>query len=410
MIRLVLALVLLATPVFALDPERREAIVISGRLWDGFRYVEMFLPSDNPELTVIAGRDSAISFVRTLEYYWPLSRQVYVDFERQTDPVKGLLRIEKDGALVAEIAAEPYAILYPEGAANGYGTLLWGAEAEEGFADYQQAEREFNRRFVEAQRAQTAYERELLEAARNGSREVIPAPPPAPEPSLRLVTRPAPSLRIDLNPGDYRISLVADGTEVPGTGRALRVIPVQDRPSIVADILPEERWTRPLASNTDAARIYARAGSTLYVTLSEASRFVEKDYLSVVSPQALASPSRQIWVRRKPLEVEELELRGTADPQRIVWSDFKVDQTSSSGFGYTVRAARHGETPDIQAFQIDVPEEGPRKVGIGLPGSDFSRDVIVVGERNAALSLLLAFLPFALFGALKLRRSRGLAF
>ena len=65
MIRLLIALILFATPAAAIDPERREAIVISGRVWDGFRHVEMFLPSATPLLTVMAGRDSAISFVRT---------------------------------------------------------------------------------------------------------------------------------------------------------------------------------------------------------------------------------------------------------------------------------------------------------------------------------------------------------
>lgn len=407
MIRLLIGLVLLASPAFALDPERREATVISGRLWDGFRYVEMFLPSDNPVLTVMAGRDSAISFVRTQEYYWPLSRQVYVDFERQRDPINGVLRIEQNGTIIAEVAEEPYAILYPEGAVNGNGSLLWGADAEQGYADYQQSEREFNRRFVEAQRAQTAYERKLLEAARIGSREVVPEPPPVPEPSLRLITRPASGLRIDLEPGDYWISLVADGAEVPGTERQLRVIPAEDRPSIVADILPEERWTRPLVSNSEAARIYAKAGSTLYVTLAEASRFAERDYLSVVSPQALASPSREIWVRRKPAEAPELELRGAADGRTIARSDFKVEQTNSSGFGYVVRPAREGESPDIQAFQIAVPVEGRERLEFGLPDADFRRQVVIVSDRSTALSLLFAFLPLAAFAGIRLRRRHG---
>lgn len=404
MIRLLLALVVAATPALALDPERREATVISGRLWDGFRYVDMFLPSDNPTLTVMAGQESAISFVRTQEYYWPLSRQVYVDFERQRDPIQGVLRIEQNGIVIAEVAEEPYAILYPEGAVNGNASLLWGMDAEQGYADYQQAEREFNRRFVEAQRAQTAYERQLLEAARNGSKEAIPEPPPVPEPSLRLVTRPISALRIDLKPGDYRISLASDGVEVPGTSRKLRVIPVENRLAIVADILPEERWTRPLASNSEASRIYARAGSTFYVTLAEASRFAESDYVSVVSPQVPASPAREIWVRRKPSEVLELELRRGFTAQTLARSDFKVEQTSSSGFGYIVRTVREGESPDIQAFQLDIPVDGGERLEFGLPDHDFRRQIVVVNDRNTALSFLLVFLPLAVFAAIRIRR------
>lgn len=404
MIRLLFALGLLASPAFALDPERREATVISGRLWDGFRYVEMFLPSDNPLLTVMAGRDSAISFVQTQEYYWPLSRQVYVDFELQREPIDGVLRIERNGVIVAEVVEEPYAVLYPEGAVNGNASLLWGADAEQSYAEYQQSELEFNRRFVEAQRAQTEYERQLIEAARNGSREVVPEPGSVPEPSLRLITRPGYALRIDLEPGDYRISLVANGTEVTGTERQLRVIPAEDRLSIVADILPEERWTRPIASNSEAARIYAKAGSTFYVTLSEASRFPERDYLSVVSPQALVSPSREIWVRRRPAEAFELELLDSSQAQTVSWSDYKVEQTSSSGFGYVVRPTREGESPDIQAFQINVPFGGNNRLDFGLPDADFRRQVVIVSERKTALSLLLVFLPLAAFAGIRVRR------
>jgi hypothetical protein len=405
-ILLLIALILFATPAAAIDPERREAIVISGRLWDGFRHVEMFLPSDTPLLTVMAGRDSAISFVRTQEYYWPLSRQVHVDFERQRDRVAGLLRIEKDGAMIAEIAEQPFAILYPDGAVNGNATLLWGADAEAGFAAYLQTERDFNRRFVEAQRAQTAHEQALLDAARNGSRAAILPPPPVPVPNLRLVTRPQPAMRVDLAPGDYRISLVADGAVVPGTLRQLRVIPAEDRPSIVADILPEERWTRPLASNSEDARLYARAGARLYLTLFEASEFAERDYLSVVSPQSPASADRRIWVRRKPAEAATLDLRQGDAPTSLALSQFKVEQTSSSGFGYVVRPVRGGEAPDIEAFRIDVPTHGVRRLALDHEALNFRREVIVVDGRNGTLALIFACLPMALFAAARIARRR----
>ena len=134
MIRLLLALLLLATPAWALDPQRHEAVVISARVWDGYQYKETFLPSTAPVLTLMAGRDSAIAFVRTQEYYWPLSRQVYVDLERQREPLAGVLRIEQAGRVVAEVAEAPYAILYPQGAVNGDGSLLWGGAALAGFA------------------------------------------------------------------------------------------------------------------------------------------------------------------------------------------------------------------------------------------------------------------------------------
>lgn len=407
MIRALLILLLLATPALALDPERREVVVVSGRVWDGHQFTEMFLPSDRPVMTVMAGGDSAIIFVRTLEYYWPLSRQVYVDFERRREPVAGLLRIERDGDLIAEIAAMPYAIDYPEGAANGNGRMLWGEEAIEGHAAYLQAERAFNRRFVEAQRAHTAYEQALLAAARAGSTDPVEAPPPLPEPDLRLVTPPSAGFRLALDPGTYRMALVADGKVVAGTERDLRVIPAAGSDVTVADVLPEERWTRPLASNAAEARIYARAGATFYLTLAEASRFRESDYLAVVAPQALALPGREVFVRRKPSAAADLEVTSPSGTQRLALGHFKVDQTSASGFGYTVRPARPGETPDIAAFSIAAPSGADGRLVLARPESGFSRQVVGVGPRNAILALLLAFLPLAGFGTVRLARRRG---
>lgn len=405
---LLFALALMASPALALDPERREVTVISGRLWEGYQYTEMFLPSHSSTLSVMAGQDSAISFVRTQEYYWPLSRQVYVDFESQRDLVSGLLRIEQNGTTVAEIVEQVYSIEYPEGAVNGNGRILWGEEAEKGYAAYRQSEIDFNRQFVEAQRAQTAYERALLDAARAGSTNPIPEPPPLPKPSLRLVTKPVPGFRIALEPGDYRMSLLMDGTVQPGTNRDLRVFTVEGQSGLVADIVPEERWTRPFPSNSTAARIYARANSTFYLTLSEATRFLEKDYLSVTAPQAQASNDRELWVRRKPSEIGEMTLAHDDVQRTLVRTGFKVEQTSSSGFGYTVRPALAGETVDIDAFPISVTVEDGGRLRLMVADQDFVREVVPVGLRNGLLAFLLAFVPLLSFAGLRLvfRRRR----
>jgi hypothetical protein len=403
---LIFGLLLAASPALALDPERREVTVISGRLWEGFQYTEMFLPSNAPVLSVMAGQDSAISFVRTQEYYWPLSRQVYVDFESQREAVSGLLRIEQNGETLAEVAEQAFSIEYPDGAVNGNGRLLWADDAEAAYAAYRQSEIDFNRQFVEAQRAQTAFEQALLDAARAGSTDPIPPPPALPEPSLRLVTKPVPGFRISLEPGDYRISLLSNGQIQPGTERALRVIPVDGLSGLVADVVPEERWTRPFPSNSQAARIYARAGSTFYMTLAEATRFREADYLAVVSPQTTASADRELWVRRKPSDFGEMQLLHGAGTETLVRTGFKVEQTSSSGFGYTVRPAQDGETADMDAFAVAVPSDGMGRLKLEVPNAGFVRELVAVGVRNGPLSFLLALLPVLAFLGLGLMSRR----
>lgn len=409
---LIVALLFSVAPAAALEPEHREVIVVQARVWDGFRYVETFLPSTMDELTLIAGEDSAISFVGTEEYYWPLSRQVYVDFDKRNEPLDGVLKVEKGGEPVADVLPQPYSIVYPDGAINGDGSLIWGAAAVDAFASYEAGERDFARRNVEAMRAESQYQQALLRAgarqAAGAPVETIAAPSPPPQPSLRLVTKPVQALRVSLAPGRYRIALWRDGREVSGTSRALNVIDAAQSAALVADIVPEERWTRPLAANSEAARIFVRPGATFYITLAEASRFDEADYLPVVSPQAAAVKGRNMWVRRKPFAPEAIALRTAAVESRLPLERLKVEQTQGAAFGYQVRAARDGETPDLSAFVVAVPDDGGAgRLQLSLPERGFERDVIVVQPRRAGLALALTAIPLMIAFAFAMRRRRA---
>lgn len=409
-----LALLLSVVTADAIEPERREVIVIKVRAWDGYNYVETFLPSTNNELTLIAGEDSAIAFVRTEEYYWPLSRQVYVDFNKQQEKIEGTLRIEHDGKTVGEASWQPYSIVYPEGAINGKGRVLWGQEAEAAYAAYQNDEREFSRRYVKALGAQTEYQRNLIRAgarrADGGPVETVTTPPALPEADLRLVTEPSGALRVSVGPGRYRMALWHGGKKVPGTERLLRVIDPAGRTSVVADIVPEERWTRPLAANSPAARIFVWPGTTFYLTLAEASQFDMADYLPAVSPQADAVEGRTMWVRRKPHVAEAVSLQAGGAATSLTLDKLKVEQTQGAAFGYAVRPARDGETPDLSAFVVTVPSEADvNRMQISLPDQQFQREVVVVRQRQAVLSLVMSLLPLGAALAFAIARRRALA-
>jgi hypothetical protein len=392
----------LVAPAQALEPEQREVVIVSGRVWEGHEFQEIFLPSTKDEMTLMAGEDSALVYVRTLEYYWPLARQVYVDLERQRDVIEGELVIRKGDAVMSREPMQPYAILYPEGAVKGGGSLLWGEEAERAYAEYQEGERRFARDFARAQQAHSAYEQRLLEsgAARKPGEpaEHIAPPPPLPQPSLRLVTQPTPAFRLVLAPGAYAMTLEEAGQAVPGTERRLRVVDRSGSAVLVADIVPAERWTRPLASNTGDARVFAKPGTVFYLTLAEADRFDEADYLPVVSPQAEPVAGRPMWVRRGPSDVDRLQADWNGEaPKTLSRQPLKVEQTSGSAFGYRVRAARDGETPDLDAFTVEVPSDPSVTRGSLVldtqAGAPFAREVVVVHPRRAALGLALAILP-----------------
>jgi hypothetical protein len=189
------------------------------------------------------------------------------------------------------------------------------------------------------------------------------------------------------------MSLEEAGRSLPGTERRLRVLDLSGSAALVADIVPAERWTQPLASNTLDARIFARPGTVLYLTLTEADHFDEADYLPVVSPQAEPVVGRSIWVRRAPSDVDRLQAFWNGiGPKPLSREALKVEQTSGSSFGYRVRAARDGETPELNAFTVNVPSDSAVTRGSVIldaqAGASFKREIVVVHPRYSLLGLI----------------------
>lgn len=409
---------LAAFPALALEPQQREVVVTHNRVWDGYKYVENFVPSDHDEIVLMAGGDNAVSFVRTQEYYWPLARQKYVSFETQREELRGSLRIFDGSKLIADVPSSAFSVVYPRGVVNGDASLIWGEDALLAREQYRRDEQEFARAFALARRARTQYEVALKNAAQARLEgqpvEDVPPPPPLPEASLRLVTQPATAYRVNLSPGEYDVIVNVDGADLPETARKLRVIaPAPQELHLVAEVVPEERWTRPIAANAPEDKIYARPGAVFYTTLHDASRYDEADYVAMTRPQAPGVEGRAIWVKRRPSEATSLRVAwndGTAET--LDRTSLKVEQTQGSQFGYVVRQAREREVPDLNAFAIKVPEDGSQRgrVSVEADGKmQLDRQVIVVRPSGGLWVWGLAVLPLVFGMAMQIHRRRAVA-
>jgi hypothetical protein len=283
---------------------------------------------------------------------------------------------------------------------HGQGELLWGEDAEAGYAAFREEERAFVRALTSSRQANTAYEAALREAAsarlRGEGVQEVPPPPERPEPFLKLVTEPQPAFRVDLPAGRYDAVLVENGEEVAGTRKILEVIDVDGSEVAVLDIVPEERWTRPIQSNRAEERIYVRPGARFFVTVHDANRYAESDYVRVVSPQGAAPHDREIWVRRKPSAADALRVdwtgAGGADVPR---TELKVVQTQGSNFGYVVREAAPEEISDLSGFPVDVPDGGANEGRLSVVGAGdpLPREIVVVQPRRAEIVWPLALVP-----------------
>ena len=184
-----------------------------------------------------AGNDSAISFARTLEYYWPLSRQVYVDFQRQRDLVEGVLC---DSGVTARRSKRrrcgPFRSHYPQGGCARPSRTSVGRECGACPPGAPRGRSEPSR----ATSLPPAVRTLLMSAvwSRRQRDRQAGEEPVSIEPSAATARAehepghcpPQPGFRIALEPGDYSLSLEQDGKVVPGTEQRLRVIsPSDDR-------------------------------------------------------------------------------------------------------------------------------------------------------------------------------------
>lgn len=188
------------------------------------------------------------------------------------------------------------------------------------------------------------------------------------------------------------------GVTVAGTERTVTVLENTGRDAVVADIVPEERWTRPIPSDTMNSKIYVRPGATFFVTLARTSKFDEEDFLAVVDPQARAVEGHQILVRRGESDVANLVVRFSGmsgEEQLLSREKLKVEQTGGSAFGYRVRQAAEGEKQDLFAFRIAVPTGVARGwiASAGAGKTDFLREFVPVPQTNGLLAAFLALLP-----------------
>jgi hypothetical protein len=425
MTRLLLCALLLAlaiAPAAAIEPETAETVVLRNRIFDGQGFRDTLVPSQTERFAILADKDNALSVRQTLEYYWPLSRQFYAAFERLDEPLEGVLRITQQGRVVAEVAAQPYVIVYPKGAAAGEAHLAWGEAAGQAASAYREEMSAYNRALAAAQADRRRYESALKAGAiaRLKGEAVPPVAPPQPVPDLpvRHVSDIHTGYPVRLPAGSYDIEAMVDGLVVEGSRRQLEAITPVTASAVTMDVVPEERWTRVLPSTEAGDAIFAAPGATFYVVLNQSDRFDAAEWQSLTEPQHAGVAGQPIWVRRGPALGRQLEARLDGDQWQVVpLRDYKVRQTQGAQLGYVIEPVKAGETGDLSAYAVKVPPLAGGGLalrviddtGAVVPGTE--RRIVVVEEGPSALLFLAATVPFlaglGILGARRWRRREG---
>jgi hypothetical protein len=406
-------LVFHAKPVDAQGSEivMKPEFVWGGSAFDDQEYSSLFSPSEVPQLFLLAGQQHVLTGRNTLVYYWPIDHTYKADWETRNELVEGKLQIlDKNHRVLHEISYEPYLMTNDDFTSYGNAHIAWGSQAEELYAKYVQERDAYLAAGAEYSGQMQEYLRQRALDPSNANLKL----PNSPEPFEVMFPEPSTGFPILLQPGEYLFRMLdSAGQVIPTSERT--VVAVEPRQRAVGyDVIPEDRWVMPEASDNVSEVIYFSPNATnIYLRPMEMEEFNEQAYLRIREPQDKSGVSdRWKWVHKQPLDGAILQIWSGS---RLVADEyiqpFKVHQTPGNALGYEVLPLEKGSTssPDFNAYQISTsPGVSTYTIrlidsnGIPIPGTE--RTLVRALDRVPLISYILVLMPLVLGGLIQLRK------
>lgn len=417
---LTLALLLVASAQ-AQEPEKVEAFVYGGQVYDELGYCSAFYPPAVEAIYLLADRENILSPRRTLVYFWPLSNAYRADWSGMNETVNGSLEILSGDRVVATIPQQSYVIQWPEGP-EGPQQLYTGDEAETRYRAFEALRSAYQEALWAHNAAMQQYYDDLQraqEAREQGRSVALPEEPPEPEAPALYSTPVAQGAVVNLPAGTYTLrTRAADGTIVPGSPKTLIAFSPR-RQGLGYQIVPQEKWTRPERTDDPADAIYAREGTVLYLQPYLENEYNDLYYTRLREPQSRAGRlDRWTWVHVRPFEeAGHLILDYGSRQVEVLPKPYRVAQLPGSTLGYRVidyDPAVETRPPDFVAYQIFVDANHARyELELQDTGGQIvlgsRRQVRRVQHLNGWALYFLAGLPLTIGGLLILTRHEQLS-
>ena len=417
-------------------PTRRESLVYSILAFNGRDYSETFAPEKADTIYLIADTDSIISLRKTLVYFWPLTGELKTDAENLDEGLTGSLECTGPGRERRSISPVRYTYFNVRGEYELNWRVARGADADAEMQRWQDIVARYRAVVDEYQRGAMAYEEQLaaltsrIERLRGQGRDVTALvdqlaelkKPQEPAPPADYVVPPAgirEAFIINLPEGTYTLRLRnPDGSIMEGSEKRLVVFERRRAETVGYEVIPGDKWTRPVLSHTPSGILYVDGSTTLFLRPFFQDEYNDLSYQKAIRNDARGNPSLMSWVRIQQVPKAVIEARtGDADAIGIREQPFFVEQLSGAILGYRIvpfdpEGEHQGEDPSLIAFR--VPMRKDRAVirlrtldarGAALPGSE--REIRVPSDGPASLLLLLtALAPLLVMAIVLVVRSR----
>ena len=440
----VAALLLVTAGLAAQAPLREEQFVYSIVAFNGRDYAGTFARREADTIYLLADVDNFITVRNGLVYFWPITGEWKLDLSALDVPFEGTLELDGRGREPQSVGMTPYTYYNVRGEYELNWKVATEAAAEKVVQHSRDLIADYYRALSEHQQQRAVYD-ELLDrlagvigTLRKEGKDVTELveeleklePPAQPEPPVHYVVPPAAiqqAFILDLPVGEYDIRfLTVDGDVMEGSERRIVTFARRRAEAVGLEVIPSDRWTRPVESTSPASVLYVDGSADLYVRPFYQQEYNDLFYEKLRRNDAKGNPGLMKWVRIQQVPGAALEVSAGAapassprsSPRTLQEEPFFVEQLPGGSLGYRIvpfdpEGAHQGREPSLRAFHLPL---AARQPVLHLRVQDRDGQVLLSGDRqvrivtpsaNGRLSLLLAAVPLlAMIVVLALRSRR----
>ena len=246
--------------------------------------------------------------------------------------------------------------------------------------------------------------------------------PPEPQYPTEYIVPPRPvekAFILNLPVGEYRIRFnTEDGQIMEGSERRVVAFEKRRAEAIGLEVIPGDKWTRPVESKTPASVLYVDGSTDLYLRPFFQAEYNDLYYEKMRKNDAKGNPTLMKWVRIQQVPRARVEVtRRTAETEMVMEEPFYVEQVKGAALGYQIvpfdpEGKHKDREPSLQAFHVPLSKD--QRI-IRLRVQDNEGNYLPTGQRQIRvvtpsrigfISLILAALPLIVMFVVMAGRSR----
>ena len=419
-------------------PVRKEQLIYTILAFNGKDYSPTFSGEFSDAIYLIAGVDNFLSVRKTLVYYWPITGEWKTDTESLNVLFEGRLELKTGGEDPRMLEQKKYTYYNIRGEYELNWKVDQGEKAEEAWARYQDILNAYWDSVQEYQKAKYVYDLmfqelikkigDLREAGKDVS-EILKRletlhPPEQPEYPKDYIVPPATvqeAFILNLPVGEYSIRFFTEeGAVMENSERRVVVFNKRRDQGIVLEVIPGDKWTRPVESKRPASVLYMDGSTDIYLRPFFQQEYNDLFYEKLKKNDSRGNPNLMKWVRIQQVPEARIEVIGSdRNPVTVLEKPYYVEQVKGAALGYRIvpydpEGAHKDRDPSLKAFYIPI-SGGERRIKLRvrdkmenvLAGSE--RQIRIIrspGTGTGTVLIVLALLPLLAMAIVRSRRSR----